>query len=86
MAAREIRMDAAQGVIVQGWRSSEDGLFLRVRGQDAELRLVCICGRGHWIVHENDSEKGAALLLICHHCGARGTFPMERVRASVPRP
>jgi RNase P subunit RPR2 len=86
MAAREVRIDAVPGIVVQRWRSSEDGLFLRVRGQDAELRLVCSCGRRHWIVRENDSEKGAMLLVICHHCGTRGTFPMERVRVAVPRP
>jgi RNase P subunit RPR2 len=86
MAAREVRTDAAQGIVVQGWRSSEDGLFLRVRGQDAELRLVCSCGRHHWIVREHDSEKGAVLFVICHACGTRGTFPMERARVAVPRP
>jgi hypothetical protein len=82
---RDLQFDESAGTVVLAWKSSEDGLLLRVRGQPEDVRLVCRCGRTHWIVHEDDSSTGAVLLLTCHHCGTRGTFPIEPIRMAVPR-
>ena len=81
---REVRIDATHGIVVQGWRSTEDGLFLRVRGQPEEVRLVCVCGRSHWIVREQFVAGSAALILICHTCGTCGPFLMEGVTLPAP--
>ncbi len=82
--AREVRFDAAIGMVVLGWRSTEDGLWLRARGQDAHVRLLCRCGRSHWIVREQFSGAGAHLLLTCHNCGSRASFVMEGVGLPTP--
>ncbi|MGI0148732.1 MAG: hypothetical protein ACREDF_04275 [Thermoplasmata archaeon] len=79
-----MRIDRSIGSVVLGWKSSEGGLFLRVRGQAEEVRVVCVCGRSHWIVRENFSGDGPSLVLTCHHCGYRATFLMEGV--SLPAP
>jgi len=81
---REVRIDSASGIIILGWKTSEDGLFLRIRGQAEDNRLVCKCDRSHWLVRENFAGGGATLVLTCHHCGTRGTFVMEGV--SLPAP
>jgi len=81
---RDVRIDHAMGIIILGWKSSEDGLFLRIRGQTEDVRMVCLCSRSHWIVRENFSGDGASLVLTCHHCGNRGSFLMEGV--SLPAP
>lgn len=79
---RDVRLDEALGRIVLGWRSSVEGLLLRVDGD--EVRLVCRCGRSHWIVHENTMGDGASLVLVCHHCGTRAAFEMGAVRTAAP--
>lgn len=81
---RDVRIDAADGIVVIGWRSLADGLFLRIRAQSDEVRLVCRCGRSHWVVRENFSGKTASLVVLCHHCGTRGSFVLEGV--SLPAP
>lgn len=62
-----------------GWRASEEGLFLRVRGQTDDVRLVCRCDRSHFLIRESLTEGRMALVLVCHHCGTRVTFVMEGV-------
>jgi len=81
---REVRIDAAHGIVVQGWRSAEDGLFLRLRGQPEEVRLVCVCERSHWILREQFALGSASLILTCHNCGTRGSFLMEGVTLPAP--
>jgi hypothetical protein len=81
---REVRIDAAHGIVVQRWRSTEDGLFLRARGQPEEVRLVCRCGRSHWIVREHFAIESASLIVTCHTCGTRGSFLMESVTLPTP--
>ncbi len=81
---RDVPIDAARGIVVMGWHSREDGLSLRVRGQNEEVRLVCRCGRSHWVVREHFANGAASLLVTCHSCGTRGTFPLEGV--SLPAP
>src|SRR2546428_10506989 len=81
---REVRIDAAYGIVVQGWRSAEDGLFLRARGQPEEVRLVCVCRRRHWIVREQFAVESASLILTGHNCGTRGSFLMEGVTLPAP--
>jgi hypothetical protein len=81
---RDLRIDAAQGIVVVLWKSAEDGLSLRVRGQTDEVRLVCVCGRRHWLVREQFSAGVVSLSVTCHGCGTRGTFRMEGVRLPAP--
>ncbi|OLD90327.1 hypothetical protein AUG86_03450 [Euryarchaeota archaeon 13_1_20CM_4_64_14] len=81
---RDVRVDAVPGIVVQRWRSTEDGLFLRARGQPDEVRLVCVCGRSHWIVRERFGDGTASLLVTCHTCGTRGSFLMEGVTLPTP--
>lgn len=81
---RDVRIDSAPGTIVLGWKSGAEGLFLRVRGQDEEVRLVCRCDRSHWLVREQFSGGIASLSVTCHSCGTRGTFVMEGVRLPAP--
>jgi hypothetical protein len=81
---REVRINAAPGIVVQGWRSTEDGLFLLARGQLEEVRLVCVCGRSHWIIREQFALGSASLILTCHTCGTRGSFVMEGVALPAP--
>ena len=81
---REVRIDAADGIVVQRWRSTEDGLFLRARGRPEEVRLVCRCGRSHWIVREQFAVGSASLIVTCHTCGTRGSFLMESVTLPTP--
>lgn len=81
---RDVRVDEAIGIVVMGWKSTEDGLFLRVRGQKDEVRVVCVCGRSHWIIRERLSGNAPDLVLTCHHCGTRGAFLMEGVSLAAP--
>ncbi len=81
---RDVRFDAVSGIVVLGWRSAEDGLYLKTRGQTEDVRLVCICGRCHWIVREQFSQAGAYLMVRCHNCGQQASFLMEGV--SLPAP
>ena len=81
---RDVRIDAAPGIVVQRWRSTEDGLFLRARGQSEDVRLVCRCGRSHWIVREQFAVGSASLIVTCHTCGTRGSFLMEGVTLPAP--
>ena len=81
---RDVRVDAAPGIVVQRWRSTEDGFYLRARGQTDEVRLVCVCGRSHWIVREQFGVGTASLLVACHTCGTRGSFLMEGVTLPTP--
>ena len=81
---RDVRIDAGLGMVVQRWRSTEDGLFLRACGQPEEVRLVCRCGRSHWIVREQYAIGSASLLVMCHTCGTRGSFLLEGVTLPTP--
>ena len=81
---RDVRIESSPGIIVLGWKSGADGLLLRVRGQHEEVRLVCRCGRGHWLVREKFSGGIASLSVTCHSCGTRGTFVMEGVTLPAP--
>ena len=80
----DLRVDATPGLVVLGWRAREDGLHLTVRNHSDEVRLVCKCGRFHWIVRERFSGGTASFLVTCHNCGTRGSFVMEGV--SLPSP
>ena len=81
---RDLRLDAVQGRIVLAWHTDEDGLFLRFAAEETDVRLVCRCGRSHWIVREYFPPAPATLAVTCHGCGTRGTFPLDVVRT--PRP
>lgn len=74
---RDVPALSATGLVAVGWRSAEDGLHLRARGQTEDVRLQCRCGRFHWIVRELTLPAGGQLLVTCHHCGTRVTFPFE---------
>ena len=81
---RDVRIDSASGIIVLGRKSGAEGLFLRVRGHAEDVRLVCRCGRSHWLVREQFSGGIVSLSVTCHSCGTRGTFVMEDVKLPTP--
>ena len=81
---RDVRIEDSLGLVVKGWRSSDEGLFLRVRGHQEEVRLVSRCGRCHWIVHEQYRADGPKLVVSCHACGERMTYPLEGGPSPVP--
>ncbi len=80
----DVRIDAANGLVLLSWRTAGDGLFLTARGQNDEVRLQCICGRCHWIVREQFQPDRAQLLVTCHNCGQRRAFPVEGARLPAP--
>lgn len=67
----------AQALVVVGWRSSEDGLFLRFRGRAEEFRLQSQCGRCHWLVHEHGAGGDRRLLVTCHACREHYALALE---------
>lgn len=78
---REIPLPQAMGAVVTSWRLTEPSqLLLRVRGQTDEIRLLCVCGRCHWILRERFGPDSAMLLVTCHHCGTRGELLHEGAR------
>jgi len=81
---RDIRIDSSRGIIVRGWKSGLEGLLLQIRAQDEDVRLICRCGRSHWLVREQFWGANPSLSLICHGCGTRGAFAMEGVKLSAP--
>jgi RNase P subunit RPR2 len=74
---RDVPLTESLGLVVQHWRSTDEGLFLKVRGHQEEVRLVSRCGRCHWIVHEKYLSGGAKLLVTCHGCGEQMTYVLE---------
>jgi hypothetical protein len=79
----DVRVDAVQAKVVSAWHTDENGLFLRFKGEDDHLRLVCVCGRSHWILRELFPPGAAALYVTCHGCGTRGTLPLEEVQPPI---
>ncbi len=74
---REVSVDRSQGIVVRGWRATEEGLLLRTLDQAEEVRLKCVCGRCHWIVREQHTPDGVRLLVTCHGCGTRGSLRFQ---------
>ncbi len=74
---RDMPLEESLGLVVKSWRSTEEGLFLKVRGHQEEIRLVSRCGRCHWIVHEHYHAGGPKLDVSCHGCGERMTYAYE---------
>jgi len=82
---REIEAVRAQGLVVLGWRTAEDGLHLKVRGQTDEVLPRCPrCSRTHWIVREQFLPGSARILLSCHNCGTKVSYLLEG--ATLPAP
>jgi len=74
---REVALESSAGAIVLAWRTGEQGLQLRVRGQDDEILLRCRCDRSHWIVREQLETDRVHLLVSCHNCGRRQRYVLE---------
>ncbi len=74
---RDVPFEESLGFVVKAWRSTDEGLFLRVRGHQEEVRLVSRCGRCHWIVHEKYQPAGPKLVVTCHACGEQMTYAYE---------
>jgi hypothetical protein len=72
--ARDVPFSSSQGLVVLSWRSGDEGVFFTVRGEGEEVRLLCVCGRCHWIVQERSDSEGAHVGVTCHNCGRRQTF------------
>ncbi len=73
----DVRIEDSLGLVVRGWRTTDEGLFLRVRGHQDEVRLVSRCGRCHWIVHEQYRAAGPKLVVTCHACNEQMTYVLE---------
>jgi len=65
------------GLVVVHWRSTDEGLFLKIRGHQEEVRLVSRCGRCHWIVREKFAGGGGKLVVTCHACNEQMTYTLE---------
>lgn len=74
---RNVPFEESLGFVIKGWRSTDEGLFLRVRGHQEEVRLVSRCGRCHWIVREKFLPEGPKLVVTCHGCGEQMTYAYE---------
>ncbi len=74
---RDVPIEESLGFVVRGWRSTDEGLFLKVRGHQEEVRIVSRCGRCHWIVHEQYRADGPKLVATCHACNEQMTYAYE---------
>ena len=74
---RDVPIEESLGLVVKGWRSTDEGLFLRVQGHQEEVRLISRCGRCHWIVHEKFASGGPTLVVTCHACNEQMTYALE---------
>ncbi len=74
---RDLKIEESLGLIVKAWRSTDEGLFLKVRGHQEEVRLVSRCGRCHWIVREQYRAEGPKLTVTCHACNEQMTYKYE---------
>ncbi len=74
---RDLPFAESLGLVVKAWRSTDEGLFLKVRGHQEEVRLVSRCGRCHWIVHEKFGADGSKLVVTCHACNEQMTYALE---------
>ena len=74
---RDIPFAESMGLVVTHWRSTDEGLFLKVRGHQEEVRLVSRCGRCHWIVPEKFASGGPTLVVTCHACNEQMTYALE---------
>lgn len=74
---RDMPFAESLGLVVKEWRSTDEGLFLKVRGHQEEVRLVSRCGRCHWIVHEKFGAGGPKLVVTCHACNEQMTYALE---------
>ena len=74
---RDVPIEESLGLVVKGWRSTDEGLFLRVQGHQEEVRLVSRCGRCHWIVREQVRAGGRKLVVTCHACNEQMTYALE---------
>jgi hypothetical protein len=86
---REISLESAPRVVVVAWRSGEDGLWLRLRGDADDVLLRCVCNRSHFIVREPFDHEGTYLFVSCHSCGRSGRYafgPARATEARTPRP
>jgi hypothetical protein len=76
--AEDLSVSDAAGAVVTGWRVVDHvQLLLAIRGRPGEARLICLCGRCHWIVREHRGDDGAVLLATCHSCGTRLGLALE---------
>ena len=74
---RDVPFAESLGLVVLHWRSTDEGLFLKVRGHQEGVRLVSRCGRCHWIVPEKSPSGGPPLVFPCHACNEQMTYALE---------
>ncbi len=78
---KDIPISQVSGAVVTRWRVVDAvQLLLTIRGQAEEVRLVCQCGRTHWIVREQYGGGPPRLLATCHNCGTKVQFVLEGAR------
>lgn len=78
---RDVSVTQLSGAVVTSWRVEDHvRLVLSVRGQGDELRALCKCERGHWIVREHLGQDTRVLIATCHNCGNRVELALEGAR------
>ena len=78
---QDVPISEVPGAVVTRWRVVDHvQLLLTIRGRSEEARLLCRCGRCHWIVREHHGDGAARLLATCHSCGTRVELPLEGPR------
>ena len=78
---KDVPISQVSGAVVTRWRVVDAvQLLLTIRGQTEEVRLVCQCGRTHWILREQYGAGPPRLLATCHNCGTKVQFVLEGAR------
>jgi RNase P subunit RPR2 len=78
---QDVPISKVTGAIITTWRVVDHiQLLLTIRGQTEDVRLVCQCGRCHWIVREQYGTSTPRLLATCHNCGTKVEFVLEGAR------
>ena len=80
---RDVPISQVAGAVVMSWHVVDHvQLLLALRGQADEIRLVCRCGRCHWIVREHHGAEPPKLLATCHACGTKVELDLEVPRVT----
>ncbi|MEK6911908.1 MAG: hypothetical protein AABX36_03805 [Candidatus Thermoplasmatota archaeon] len=75
---RDVPVHELSGAVVKEWRLVDPRqLVLQLGDEGDELRLLCECGRCHWILRERPEGSRIRLVVTCHACGTRGELFYE---------
>lgn len=69
-----VRPHDLQGLTI-AFRRYEDGELKLILAGGEELKLVCDCGRCHWLTTTVEIGGAMVLTLVCHNCRRRIELP-----------